>query len=249
MGENWLRMNIAQILERLAVFESDVLYQTHASEDEPEFIYVEGTLPILISAPHGAAHTRNGKYKGEDEYTAAFAQLIAEETGAHCIYARRKSKTDPNVAKDAPYKEKVREIVKEKKIRFVIDLHGMWQHHEAAIELGTRDGRSCPDQKELIIHSLEESGFTLNNDEKLFRLRVDSKFSGNGSPTREPMVKFVSERLEIPAAQFEINAENRIVARRDDAAERDKSFRGNPELIEKTVNAFIALVNALNQNI
>ena len=62
------------------------------------------------------------------------------------------------------------------------------------------------------------------------------------------MVKFVSETLEIPAAQFEINAANRIVARKDDAAERDKTFRGNPELIEKTVKAFIVLVDALNQS-
>lgn len=242
-------MTVEQMLERLVALEDDILYQEYASEGDPEFLYVEGKLPILISAPHGAAHTRNGRYKGEDEYTAAFAQLIAEETGAHCIYARRKSKIDPNVAKDAPYKEKVREIAKEKNIRFVIDLHGMWQHHEAGIELGTRDGRSCPAQKELIVHSLKESGFTLENDDKFLRLRVDDKFSGNGSLTREPIVKFVSERLKIPAAQFEINAANRIVERRDDAAERDKSYRGNPEMIEKTVNAFIALVNVIDQSL
>ena len=62
------------------------------------------------------------------------------------------------------------------------------------------------------------------------------------------MIKFVSERLKIPAAQFEINAVNRIVMRRDDAAERDKSFRGNPKVIEKTVSTFITLVNALAQS-
>ncbi len=241
-------MGIVQVLERLILFESDILYQEYASQDEAEFLYVEGTLPILISAPHGAAHTRYGKYKGEDEYTAAIAQLVAEETGSRCIYARRKSKTDPNVAKDAPYKEKVREIVLEKNIRFVIDLHGMWQRHEAGIELGTRSGKSCPEQKELIVSSLKESGFELDSDEKNARLRVDAKFSGNGSSVREPMVKFVSERLKIPAAQFEINAENRIVVRREDAAERDKSFRGNPAAIEKTLRAFVTLVNMLNQS-
>ena len=240
--------NILTLLERLVAFEKDILYQEYASQDEPEFLYAAGKFPILISAPHGAAHRRNGKYKGEDEYTAAFAQLIAEETGAHCIYARRKSKTDPNAAKDAPYKEKIREIAKSKEIRFVIDLHGMWHHHEAGIELGTREGKSCPDQTALIVQSLEESGYTPDNKKKLLRLRIDDKFSGNGNSTREPMVKFVSERLEIPAAQFEINAANRIVVRREDAAERNKSFRGNPDLIEKTVSAFIVLVDALNQS-
>jgi hypothetical protein len=145
-------MSVTQVLKRLIKLESDILYQKYASEDEPEFIYVEGKLPILISAPHGAAHTRNGKYKGEDEYTAAFAQLVAEEAGAHRMYACRKSRTDPNASKDAPYKEKVRKISNGNEIRFVIDLHGMWQHHEAGIELGTRNGKSCPDQKELIMH-------------------------------------------------------------------------------------------------
>ena len=185
-------MKAAGFIERLIALEADVLYQVYAFGEELEFAYCEGQIPILVSAPHGAAHTRNGRYKGEDEYTAAFARLIAQETGAHCIYARRKSRTDPNAAVDAPYKEKVRQICKDYEIRFVIDLHGMWPKHEAGIELGTRDGKSCPEQKELIVQILSESGFTLDNRNKLLRLRVDAQFSGNGNATREPMIKFVS---------------------------------------------------------
>ena len=63
------------------------------------------------------------------------------------------------------------------------------------------------------------------------------------------MVRFVSERLGIPAAQFEINGWNRIVARREDAAENDKAFRGNPEMISQTVQAFIHLIYALYQSL
>jgi hypothetical protein len=242
-------VKIIEISKRLVVLESDVKYQEYAIGEEPEFAYCKGQISILVSAPHGAAHTRNGRYKGEDEYTAAFARLIAKETGAHCIYARRKSRTDPNAALDAPYKEKVRQICKDNKIRFVIDLHGMWPKHEAGIELGTRNGKSCPEQKELIIQSLAESGFTIDNKDKLLRLRVDAQFSGNGSATREPMIKFVSEKLGIPAAQFELNAWNRIVARREDAAERDKSFRGKPEMIEKTALALIEVVKAIQEDL
>ena len=240
-------MKAAGFIERLIALEVDVLYQEYAIGEESEYAYCRGHIPILISAPHGAAHTRNGRYKGEDEYTAAFARLIAEETGAHCIYARRKSRTDPNAAADAPYKEKVRQICRDNEIRFVLDLHGMWARHNAGIELGTRDGKSCPEQKELIVQTLVESGFTLDNRSKLLRLRVDAQFSGNGSPTREPLIKFVSEKLRIPAAQFELNAWNRIVIRREDAAERDKSFRGNPEMIEKTALALIKVVNVIQE--
>ena len=239
---------LRMLLERLISFEKYILYQDYATQKEPEFTYNPGIVPILISAPHGAAHTRHGNYKGEDEYTASFAQVISESTGAHCIYSRRKSKTDPNVAKDAPYKEKVRQICTKNEIKFVIDLHGMRPIHEVGIELGTRNGKSCPDQKELILQSLGDSGFIADNDDKLLRTRIDAHFSGLGSHTREPMVKFVSERLQIPAVQIEINACNRIVERKNDAAEKDKSFRGNPALIEQTINAFICITNALHQS-
>ena len=63
------------------------------------------------------------------------------------------------------------------------------------------------------------------------------------------MIKFVSERLSIPAAQFEINAHNRIVVRRDDSADRDKEFLEDPDAIEKTVQAFIKMVIALNEHV
>ena len=237
------------LLERLVALEADVRYQEYASREEPEFLYISGNIPILVSAPHGAAHTRRGKYKGEDEYTSALARLIGEETGAHCIYARRRSRTDPNVAKDAPYKEMVREICELSDIKFVLDLHGMWPHHESGIELGTRNGKSCPNHMGVILRSLDASDFTVDSKEKISRLRVDVHYSGNGSATREPMIKFVSERLSIPAAQFEINAHNRIVVRRDDSADRDKEFSGNPDAIEKTVQAFINMVIALNGHV
>ena len=233
------------LLERLIALEKDVRYQEYATAGEAEFAYNAGRIPILVSAPHGAAHTRHGRYKGEDEYTAAFAQLLGERTGAHCIYARRKSKTDPNVDEDAPYKDLVRQICVQNKIKFALDLHGMWAKHGAGIELGTRNGKSCPEEKELILRALDASGFTTESTEKFFRLRVDVRYSGEGSSVREPMVKFISERLAIPAAQFELNAHNRIVVRREDAAARNKNFRGSPAAIAQTVAAFINLINAL----
>lgn len=244
-----MSIRLDALLERLIALEADVRYQEYASREEPEFLYVAGNIPILVSAPHGAAHTRKGKYKGEDEYTSAFARLVGEETGAHCIYARRRSRTDPNVAKDAPYKDLVREICEQNDMKFVLDLHGMWPHHESSIELGTRNGKSCPNHKGLILRSLDASGFAIDSEEKISRLRVDVQYRGNGSSAREPMIKFVSERLSIPAAQFEINAHNRIVVRRDDSADRDKEFLGDPDAIEKTVQAFIKMVIALNEHV
>ena len=241
----------SDLLERLIKLEEDVRYQEAPRANEPEFDHIPGRIAILVSAPHGAAHTRNGGYKGEDEFTAGFARLICEETGAHCIYARRKSNTDPNEAKDAPYKDRVRDICAKFGIRFVMDIHGMNAKREAGLGLGTRRGASCSDtQQKMIIQSLEKSGFEMDPKNPLMKVWLNHpKFSGMGSNNREPMVRFASERLKISAAQFEINAYNRIVARREDAAEFDKSFRGDPEMIERTISAFVNLINDLNQRL
>ncbi len=100
-----IMMKDDEITSRLIELENDVRYQEVATETEPEFLYLAGKLPVLISAPHGAVHTRDGKPKEEDEYTAGFAQLLGQITNSHILYSRRKSATDPNADLEAPYKK------------------------------------------------------------------------------------------------------------------------------------------------
>src|SRR5512141_2255050 len=111
---------MSRTLDRLVRLESEIKYQLWPNQGELEYCYTSGTLPILISAPHGAIHTRNGKFKDEDEYTAAFARLVAEMSGAHVLYAQRKSGTDPNWYPDAPYKLRLKQIVETARIAFVL---------------------------------------------------------------------------------------------------------------------------------
>jgi hypothetical protein len=100
------------IISRLMELETDIRYQEYATE--PEYRYSAGTRPILISAPHGAAHTRNGNSKDEDEFMAGMARLLGERTSAHVLYSRRISATDPNTDPIAPYKKYLHEIIQKK---------------------------------------------------------------------------------------------------------------------------------------
>lgn len=75
-----------EFISRLIELEKDVQYQEFASETEPEYLYTTGKVPVLISTPHGAVHTRDGNHKEEDEYTAGFARLIGERTNGHILY-------------------------------------------------------------------------------------------------------------------------------------------------------------------
>jgi hypothetical protein len=71
------------LLARLAELEADIHYKTPPPAGERDFGYAFGRLPILLSAPHGAAHQRNGRLKAEDDFTAGMVRLVAEQTGAH----------------------------------------------------------------------------------------------------------------------------------------------------------------------
>jgi len=91
-----------RLLERLVELERDVRYQDPPEEGEAQVGLVRGEIPVLLSAPHAAVHTRRGRAKEEEEFTAAMARLVAELTGAHALYARRRSATGPNWYPDVP---------------------------------------------------------------------------------------------------------------------------------------------------
>jgi len=231
-------------VQQLVRLESDIRYQDYAADQEPEFLHLKGNIPILISAPHGAVHTRDGKSKEEDEYTAGIARLIGNRTGAHVIYARRKSRTDPNADLTAPYKQALQQIVHENGIRFVLDLHGANKDRDFGIALGTMHGKSCSEkEKQIIVGTFEKHGIS-EAGSNLSRLDVDDQLPGEGSDHREPIVKFC-QRNSLPAAQIEINAWLRIPARRADATAPDKEFKGDRRLIKNIIEALSGVVTSL----
>lgn len=222
---------------RLSELEADVRYQ---EAGEPESGYAAGRLPVLLSAPHGAVHTRNGLPKEEDEYTAAFVRLVAELTGAHALYARRRSAQDPNWDVTAAYKDRLAEVVRRSAVHFVLDLHGAAEDKPFGLALGTMHGHSCPVQRQLILDALRRAGYS-EQGQGLSRLDVDHTFAaaGNGTITR-----FASTVLQVPAAQLEINARLRVVERRPDASLR-QPLRSDPAGIAHLVRTLAALVRAL----
>jgi hypothetical protein len=226
---------------RLVELEADVRYQELAGQGEPEFAYVAGQAPVLFSAPHGAVHTRQGKPKDEDEYTAGLCQLAAELGGAHALYARRRSATDPNWYRDVPYKACLRQVVDDHGIRFVFDLHAAAPRRHFGIALGTMRGQSCPERREGIIRVLADYGFTPQG-EGFDRLDVDNRFTARGRSGQETITRFAWEGLGVPAAQLELHPCVRIVERRKDASAK-RAYCGSPALIERTVRALIDLAD------
>lgn len=231
-------------LERLVALESEVEYKTPPRRGEGEFRFQAGSLPVLISAPHGAAHTRHGWLKEEDDFTAGLARLCGELSGAYVLYAWRKSATDPNYYPDVPYKQALAQIVRRYDIRFVVDLHGCAAYRDFGIALGTMQGQSLPrEYRRLILRLLYRHGFRAGGG-WLSRVDVDRTFTAGNGSRQETITRFVSQRLGVPAVQVELNSYLRVVRRRPQASERDP-FEGDAVMIERTINLLVALVRAV----
>lgn len=235
---------MTNLLDRLVEFESDIQYRIPPPPGAPEFTYEAGRLPVLLSAPHGAAHTRQGELKAEDEYTAAFVRLLAFITGAHALYARYQSGSDPNFDANVPYKKMLAKVVNREKIRFVLDLHGAKEDKNFGLALGTMKNESCPGSRDLIIDTLTEAGFS-KDEAGLRRLDIDRAFPGAGSTSRETVTRFAWRTLGVPAAQLELNANLRIV-RRLPGTTASEPFSGSPHLIETALQAIQQLTIVLS---
>jgi hypothetical protein len=241
---------MSELIEQLIALEADVRYQEPPTEDEPEFDYTQGKVPILLSAPHGAKHARidqktgKRKPKEEDEFTAGLARLVAEKSNAHVLWLRRRSDQDPNNDLESRYKQFLCKILRQQGIRFVLDVHGANSECGFGIALGTSKGKSCKREiQNLIVDTLGEHGFDAN--EGLEQLAINlRKYSATGEGT---ITRYVSKQLKVPAAQFEINAHLRIPRRRPDASSKEDFRSQDPALIEKTIETLIELVQVLTE--
>lgn len=231
---------MSDLLDRLVTLEEDVRYQETPKPGDSRIGFLSGFTPVLLSAPHGAFHNRQGKPKEEEEYTAALASLVADLTDAYALYTRRRSPTDPNWDRDVPYKRRLRQIAAENQVRFIFDIHGTAPNRPFGIALGTMEGRSCPEQRDAIIGRLEAHGFRC---ESAFpdRLDIDAAFTGTGLTGQETITRFASQCLGVPAAQIELHPLLRVVERREDAT-LPRPFHGDPERIERIVQTLVELV-------
>ena len=237
-------------LHRLQELETAVSYTTLAPAGEASFTYQPGDVPILISAPHATVHLRCQRLKGEEEFTGALAQFLAEKTGVHALYSHYRSLGDPNWDRHSPYKQRLQEIVQSNDIRFVLDLHGMSNKYKIGLALGTMNGRSCPNYEPLILKTVaKQLRLTSQVDAKKFsELHWDhfvlnhSRFTGGLA--NYTITRFASQQLGVPALQIELCATARVVERRP-LDKWPKPFRGQPEAIEQTVNLLQALVNTV----
>jgi hypothetical protein len=199
---------------------------------DPYFAYIRGTIPVLVSAPHGAKHfrTKEGRWKGEDAYTASLAIELGKLTGAHVLYVKNKAGEDPNNDPGTKYKAFLKKVVKENNIRFILDLHGSDSRRPYKVDVGIMNNEvtlcSCPTYRSVIENTF--SGF----EPRVF----NQNFPAHGKGT---ITYFAKETLGIEAAQIEINAKYRIVE------SKANGFKADPNKVLEVVGRLEALIRAV----
>lgn len=113
-------------------------------QDAPEFEFVEGAVPALISAPHAVTHMRRGDIKPSEDFTGAIALAVAQASDCHALVATRTALGDPNwdPLEECAYKQALCSYVREKRIACVLDVHGMIAASEALVAIGSADGKT-----------------------------------------------------------------------------------------------------------
>lgn len=117
-------------------------YEVLPGDSEPWFVVLEGASSVLVSAPHATAQTREGKTKFADAGTGALAVMLNALAKTPTIYTSKMSPSDPNFYDDNTYKEKLKEMIGQRRPKLVIDLHASHWYRPYDIDFGTLNGRS-----------------------------------------------------------------------------------------------------------
>ncbi len=241
---------VPDLLRQLERLERAIRHREPPPAGVEPFRHQPGSVPLLVTAPHGTAHLREGRPKREEEYTGALARLLAREASAHALYMTHRSDDDSNWERETPFKHKLRGIVAEGGIGFVLDLHGMTSRHRVGLALGTMNGESCPAHEARLCAALDASGFRRVARAEAGRARAPRwdwylvnppRFTGG--LRHDTVTRFAARELGVPAAQLEISFANLIVQRAGNADHAP--YRGNPAAIAHTTRALIALVGTL----
>lgn len=185
------------MLKKLAKGELNEIIDIIIRGTDNSFEYEQGDITdILISAPHAANQTREGKIKYSERFTGVIAKILHKYYGYSIIYKTKNCGDDANYDEESPYKDFLFKKCKEFKPLIVLDLHGLSKNRAAQINIGTNFGNSVFQDNEIIT--------CLINCFKKFKIMnivIDHPFSA-GART---ITGSVSEKVGTKAIQIEMN--------------------------------------------
>lgn len=165
-----------------------------------DFKIIEGTNPVLLSAPHAFSHRRPSltlSYKLAEPWTDEIVKEVCFNTGSWGIMLTDECGYDPNYypLKSNVYKQAVFEIVKEKRINKFVDIHGLSDEHEfdVGVYYPSKFSRSISLANDVC--RAVDRGNLRDLSTCVFRF-CDSD--------QETLGEFVASKLRVPSIQIEV---------------------------------------------
>lgn len=183
------------LLEKIKNME--LCYKEESFQTKDTYEIILGEMPVVVSAPHSVTHFRKGQPKQGEFMTGVIAKLLQERLNCFCITKTKNDLTDPNYDSEHFYKDSIIEMVTERGMAFLFDLHIMAPERPAAIEIGTGKGRNVFGD-----HRYEEvlkQNFELKG---IGPIIVNEHFTGGFKNT---VSSTISRETNIPCIQIEMN--------------------------------------------
>lgn len=170
--------------------------------EKNNFKIINGSIPIILSAPHAVKQNRNGIIKEEDKLTGAIVEYLCTKTGANGIIRTCNWNDDPNYENKGnalKYKETILQLIKDKNIKLLIDIHGCNNKHGFDIEFGVSNGENINYDNTYL--EIFEQNFS-----KIGKVVIDKEFLAKSEGT---VSKFINKNSKIQCIQIEISRKYR----------------------------------------
>lgn len=168
----------------------------------PNYTFINGHIPILLSAPHAVKQGRNGIQKAEDANTGGIAEYLCNVSNCYGIIRNHNKLDDPNndnFGLGLAYKQKILSAIREYNIKLVLDIHGCSNSHDFDFCIGTNSRRNLNGQDNILdILNIGLSSIGKTAIDEYFKASLDGNIS-----------KYVSHNSPIPSIQLEISSEFR----------------------------------------
>lgn len=138
------------------------------NNQENDFYFNAGNNDVFISAPHGVSQIRLGKNKVAEIGSLTAALFLKEKHDTYFIAKTKNNFDDANFDLDCPYKKKVNEVFNDRKVKYLLDFHGLGPHRECDINLGTHLGKNIENNVEIfdnLVNLLTSNGFSVEIDQ------------------------------------------------------------------------------------
>lgn len=159
---------------------------------------IDGNIPVLLSSPHSVKQMRNNNEKSEEKLTGALTEYICMKTNAYGIVRLYNSFDDPNYENEGiglEYKNEIIKLVKNKNIKYLIDIHGCQDIYDFDIDIGTNDGMNITTAK-------NELNFIQKQLSNIGIVSIDNIFKASNNVT---ISNYIHSKLGIPCFQLELS--------------------------------------------